>query len=368
MIDRRHLFKVLRLADIPALRDRRRFAALRRTFHARLWKAAAARAGAACSTLDFGFQRISRNGLDILVRGGELRLDDRLTLELMGNKLLTFRLLAELGCDVPRHARFSFSNMEPALALMAATGRPIVVKPLSGSGGGAGVTTGIATRRDLQRAAFAALGNDCELLAEEQLEGGCYRLLYFDGALIDAIRREPPRLTGDGRTRLARLAAKETDRRLTAIPAIAMNPLHLDREARHYLRVQGLSRRSVLPAGETVLVKRAINQNGRHENHIVSTIHAGTVSRCGEICSRLGVRLAGVDIIARDITLPLEPENGLIGEINTTPALHHHELVAEDRPFGEVTALLLDRMFAARAGVVVRAEPAPTRRRMEAVS
>jgi D-alanine-D-alanine ligase-like ATP-grasp enzyme len=367
---RRHLFKLLRLADPGALRDRQRFAALRRTFYAGLWNAAATRLGGRCSGMDFGFQRISRNGLDIVVRGGELRLDDQLTLDLMGNKLLTFRLLGELGCAVPRHARFRFGELSPALDMMARSGRPIVVKPLCGSGGGNGVTTGITSHAGLRRAALAALAYDSDLLAEEQIEGHSYRLLFFDGSLVDAVRRDPPRLTGDGHASIARLARAETERRLKATPAIAMNPLGIDREARHYLAAQGLSPRAVPATGETVVLKRAVNQNGRSENHVVANLHAATVTRCGQLARRLGVRLAGVDIIAHDIALPLTPDNGVIGEINTTPALHHHELVAGPRAFGEITADLLERMFAARAGVIVRCEDSGLRprRRLEVVS
>lgn len=368
MIDRRTLYKALRLLDLPGLADRQRFAGLRRKFHAELWQRAAAQIGASCEGMGFGYQRIRRGGLDIVVRGGELRLDDHLTLEMMGNKALTFQLLAEQGCRVPRHARFSFGTLQPALDLIAACGRPIVVKPLRGGSGGGGVTTGITTPAQLRRAAFSAMAHDPELLAEEQIEGASYRLLYFDGKLIDCIRRDPPKLTGDGRSSLATLARSETRQRLTQLPATAMSPLRLDREAKAYLAAQGLGPRSVVAEGEEVVVKRAINQNSRLQNHIVANAHAGTVARCGDLCRKLGVRLAGVDLIARDIALPLTPDNGVIGEINTTPALHHHELVAEDRPSGAIAARLLDMMFAARAGVIVTADEPATVRRIGAAS
>jgi cyanophycin synthetase len=367
---RRQFVKALRLADIGALRDRQRFAALRQPFYAGLWSEAAGLIGARYAGMEFGFQRISRNGLDIIVRGGEVRLDDHLTLELMGNKLITLRLLAEMGCAIPQHARFRLGNLTPALDLMACSGRPIVVKPLGGSGGGNGVTTGITDRANLRRAAWSALPFDADLLAEEQVEGHSYRLLYLDGTLLDAVRRDPPRIMGDGRSSIAQLVRAETERRLAAKPAIAMNPLRIDREARHYLKAQGLSAAAVPAAGETIVLKRAVNQNGRSENHIATDAHPATVARCGELCRRLGVRFAGVDIMARDIALPLTPDNGVIGEINTTPALHHHELVAEPRAFATVTAELLDRMFAARAGVIVSGEQPAARpwRRLEVVS
>lgn len=350
---RRAAFQGLRLLEFAAWRDRLRFAGLKRAYYSTLWATAAGTVGARCEPWNFGFLRISRGSVATIVRDSELRLDDHLTLELLGNKLLTFELLKERGLATPRHVRFSLGNLKPALDLMAETGRPIVVKPLAGTGGGNGVTTGITGVPDLVRAAIAAAGHDPDLLAEEQLEGHCYRLLYLDGILIDAIRRDPPRLTGDGRRSIAALARAETAARLQARPTIAMSPLHLDRDARAYLKAQELAPRSILGPGQRIVVKRAVNQNSAAENHVVmTTVHPSTVALCSKLAKDLSIRFAGFDIIARDIARPLAPANGLIGEINTTPALHHHELVASPRAPGWVAAQILDHLFSTRSGLI----------------
>jgi D-alanine-D-alanine ligase-like ATP-grasp enzyme len=55
----------------------------------------------------------------------------------------------------------------------------------------------------------------------------------------------------------------------------------------------------------------------------------------------LGIQLAGVDVMTTDIAAPLEATGGVIGEVNTMPALHHHYLVREPRRGAPVASLIL---------------------------
>ena len=361
-------FRGLRLLDVPGELTGLRFAALRRAYYDLFWIGAAKHIGANCEKWDYGYHCISRGGLSTIVRLSEVRLDDHLTLDLMGNKLLTHRLLAEQGVVVPSHAQFSFSDLAPALSLIGTTGRPIVVKPVSGTGGGNGVTTGVTGRAELVKAAWLASRFDPDLVAEEQVNGHSYRLLFLDGTLLHAVRRDPPRVVGDGRSSIRALVRAENRKRLTKRPFAALSPLRLDRDALNYLAAQGLSPRSRPDSGETILIKRAVNQNSRAENHVVTnSVHPITAESCARLLSNLGVRLAGVDILARDIAKPLTRENGLIGEINTTPGLHHHHLVAERGDDPPAAALLLEPLFQTRSGVVVT-RPQPDRSRLRKVA
>ena len=123
--------------------------------------------------------------------------------------------------------------------------------------------------------------------------------------MIDAIRRDPPRVTGDGRKTIQALVNEENRKRLAGTGFTALSPLELDRDAMLYLAAQKLSPRAVPTPAETVVVKRAVNQNSAAENHVVRTmVHPATVALCARLVTRLGVRLAGVDIIAHDISAP----------------------------------------------------------------
>ncbi len=353
-LSRRTAFRALRLLDTPGEIARLRFAALRRNYYDLFWINAAERVGATCEKWGYGYHCIRRNGLSAIVHLSDVRLDDHLTLDLMGNKLLTYRLLAEQGLPVPRHYRFSFPDLAPALSLIGTTGRPIVVKPLGGTGGGNGVTTGVTSRVDLMKAAWLASRFDPDLIAEEQIEGHSYRLLFLDGVLLDAVRRDPPRLVGDGRGTIRSLVRAENRKRLNERPLTALSPLRLDRDALNYLAAQGLTPRSRPGAGESIIIKRAVNQNSAADNHAVThRVHPATVAICAKLVTNLGVRLAGIDILARDIAKPLVRENGLIGEINTTPGLHHHELVAGRSDGHAVAAALLEHLFQTRSGIII---------------
>lgn len=350
---KRGLFRGLRLLDAPQVMAQVRFTGLRRRYYDSYWFRAAQELGAESRRWDYGYHRLCRNGTVIIVRGPEVRLDDHLTLDLMGNKVLTYALMAELGFAVPRHTRFSLTQMGLALDLLRATGRPLVVKPVAGTGGGRGVTTGITDAATLRRAALSASRFDPDLLAEEQIEGHSYRLLFLEGRLIDAIRRDPPCVTGDGLRSIRALVDAENRKRLKGAPFTALSPLNLDRDAMLYLAAQGLSPRSVPARDEAVIVKRACNENSRSENHVVrNDVHPATAAACSRLVRQLGVSFAGVDIIARDIARPLTPENGLIGEINTTPGLHHHQLVANPQDGPSVAAIVTEHLFqiSSRAG------------------
>ncbi len=349
----RPVFRALRIADVPDMFQHLRFAKLRRRYYDLYWARMAQEVGATFSVWQDGFCRIERDGKVLIVNGPDLRLDDHLTLKLMGNKALTYRLMTEQGYAVPRHLRFSITSLAAAEAFLAESGRPLVVKPNSGTGGGRGVTTGITTVKALRRAAYAACRFDPDLIAETQIDGQCWRLLFIDGVFLDAVRRDPPSITGDGLRSIRALVAEENARRLAGHPFTALSPIRIDREAKAYLAAQGLKPSSVPEKGETVIVKRAINENHRGQNHSLGpAVHPATIAQCAKLAQNLGVRLAGFDIIARDISAPLSPANGLIGEINTTPGLHHHDLVAEPASGPSVGARLIDRMFETAAGTM----------------
>lgn len=349
----RPALQALRVADVPDMLQHLRFAGLRRRYYSLYWARMAQEAGVSFRTWQDGFCRLERNGTVLIVNGPDVRLDDHLTLKLMGNKALTYELMSEQGFAVPRHIRFSITDLASAEAFLQETGRPIVVKPNSGTGGGRGVTTGITSVKALRRAAYAACRFDPDLIAETQLDGQCWRLLFVDGIFLDAVRRDPPSVTGDGMRTIRALVREENARRLAGHSFTALSPIRLDREAASFLAAQGLTPSSVPETDETVVLKRAINENNRTQNHsLPAAVHPATIAQCAKLAQNLRVRLAGFDIIARDIAEPLGPGNGLIGEINTTPGLHHHDLVAAGAAGPSVGARLIAHMFDNAAGTM----------------
>jgi cyanophycin synthetase len=63
----------------------------------------------------------------------------------------------------------------------------------------------------------------------------------------------------------------------------------------------------------------------------------------------LGVRLAGVDVLSRDISQPLRATGGVVLEVNSTPGLFHHYNVAEPESASPVAETVLEALLR-RAG------------------
>lgn len=340
--------------DLPALAQLLRFRQLRQRYYQDLWRVASANIGAQARAWDFGFCRIDRHGLVSIVKQSSVMLDDHLTLEVMGNKALVYELMAEKGYATPRHQRYTMKNVHVAEQFLAADAQmSVVVKPASGTGGGRGVTTGITDNAALRRASRLAARFDTELLVEEQIEGQSYRLLYLDGVFLDAVRRDPPTVTGTGRHTIAQLVARENQKRLTDPVAGALSPLTIDQDCRNRLKELDLKPSSRLEAGRVIELKRAVNENGSRGNHNVKDrVHPGTIAAGAQLVSGLGVRFAGLDVLCRNIAAPLGPDNGLISEINTTPGIHHHYLISDQSKRVPVAELVLSHMFETRQGVM----------------
>lgn len=297
---------------------------MRTSYYLALWREAARAAGARITELPGGFCEIAVNGSSTRVYQNLVMLDHPVTMKLARSKPLVLDLLAAGGIGVPEHAVFSLNDLAPARALLERAGT-IVVKPANGTAGGEGVTTNVRTTGDLKRAAIFASLFDRAILAERQIGGLSYRLLYLRGTLLDAIRRASPSVTGDGRSTIRQLIAAENARRASLAGSEGLTWLRIDNDCRNTLRSAGLTPASVPAAGAVVTVKQAANDNSARENESVPHLLCASVVADGaRAAAMLGVELAGVDLITTDPGRPLAESGGVINEVNTTPGLHYH--------------------------------------------
>lgn len=320
----------------------------RRAFYRRLWAAAAAGVGAGVRELADGGLEIETASGPVQVRGIRCSIDDQAALDRAGDKTLVYRLLAADALPVPVHRVFTLATLVDARRALAEAPGPCVVKPARHGAGGRGVTTGVRTETDLSRAVIAAavagarggsgggslatrliraLGilGDAPLLIEHQAIGQEYRLLYLDGVLLDALRREPPSVTGDGRHSVAELLAAANTARLRSGAAHGIIGRNLEFTAT--LAGQGLTADSVPDPGVVVRVKTAINENAPESNFPAGGEVCETLVRQGARAAELvGARLVGVDVITADPSVGLGAGGGVLLEVNATPGLviHHH--------------------------------------------
>jgi cyanophycin synthetase len=324
----------------------RRHQQLREDFYQRFWHAAADSVGASVEDLGFGFLKISRAKRSTVVCGYLVQLDDHVSLRIAGNKPLTYRLLAQDGFPIPRYQTFSSHELKKAARFLSdLPGDKAVLKPAFNTGGGAGVTMNLTTASDLRPAVYAASVYGPHLLLEEQVPGHSYRLLYLGGEFVDAVRRDPPIIVGNGSDTIRGLVRAENNRRLDGSFS-SLSPLTIDLESKITLRQQKLSPRTVPPSKSIVTVKAVVNQNTANENHSVrEAVHPSIIELGRTLVKKFRLELAGIDLLAKDIAEPLETSGGAINEVNTTPGLHHHMLLADSKMRRSIGEMVLEYIF-----------------------
>ncbi|MGH7494843.1 MAG: cyanophycin synthetase [bacterium] len=318
-------------AKLSELRHRHaaHFRHLKEVFYEKLWTGTARDLGAEIKAIGYGFYELRLHAKTTLVHGSEVMLDSHLNLKLAGNKPLISKILSEHHYPVARYHEFDLAHLDEAYEFLAGLARPCVVKPAGAGSAGKGITTGILTRGELSKAALWASCYSQKLIIENQVEGDSYRLLYLHGRFLDAIRRLPPRVHGDGKHTIQELIVAENHRRMNPGAIISLHPLAIDAELKNHLRATGYHLKHVLAKGKSIAAKRVVNQNSRYENESVRAIVHPEIIKSGEHIARLlQIELAGIDLICKDITRPLAQENGVVNEVNTTPALHHHYLIS----------------------------------------
>ena len=311
-----------------------------------IWGEAATQLGARLLELGQGRFELRRDQTSCQVWLHRTTLDDPASVERALDKPQVQRLLGAAALPVPAHVAVRYDDPAAALGFLERKGGPVVVKPASSSGG-IGVTMGVRTEDELIRAMLFASSTDSRLLIEHESPGDCYRFLFLDGELLDLVRRRPPKLVGDGRSTAAELIAAENRRRLAGVGREAFHLLLMNLDAVLTLERQGLDLSSRPQSGEAFLVKRVVSQNGSRDNETVrERLSPQLVAEAKAAVDAVGLRFAGVDLITDDLTRPLSASGGAILEVNGTPGLHYHYLVAEPAGATLVAVPILQAMLA----------------------
>jgi cyanophycin synthetase len=257
------------------------------------------------------------------------------------DKDLTKSLLQSCGVPVPEGRRVD----SPSDAWDAAEdiGLPVVVKPTDGNHG-RGVFTNLITRTEVEAAYVAAINEGSGVIVERFIRGAEHRLLVVGGKLVAAARGETAAVVGNGRSTINQLIDQQINadpRRGAAeefpldIILLADNPVAL-----HEVERQGFSPDSVPAEGREVLVLRT----GNHTCDITDQVHPDVAAAVSLAARIVGLDIAGVDLVAEDISRPLDEQRGAIVEVNAGPGLLMHLKPAsgEARPVGRA---IVDHLF-----------------------
>jgi cyanophycin synthetase len=249
------------------------------------------------------------------------------------DKHLAKQLLQAAGVPVPQGRLVS--TAEEAWAAASELGLPVAVKPVD-SDLATGVSLDLQSREQVEAAFREASQHSDEVLVERFAPGLEHRVLVVGGRVSAVARIEPPHVVGDGVCSVAQLVEKvnQDPRRGEAGSGRPLYLIKTDEMAREVLAGQGLTLDSVPPSGRRVLLRRnpPYIKNGGSLADLTEVIHPGTAAHAVAAAQAVQLPVAGLDVVALDITRPLEEQEGVIVEINTSPGLWLHLAPWADSP------------------------------------
>jgi cyanophycin synthetase len=259
------------------------------------------------------------------------------------DKDLTKKLLAELGLPVPLGR--PVSSAEHAWATACELGLPVVVKPRNADYGH-GIGLNLSTREQVFTAYAAAREYRDEVLVERFARGAQYRITVVGNHVVAAVRREPVRLRGDGKHTISQLMEQANlDPRRGDDLRLPLERVCPDDDTTQILAEQGVNFDTLVPAGvEVVLSRIAHSWAGAGVSDVTDLVHSHVAAQAVRAARLIGLDVAGLDVIAEDISRPLEDQGGVILEVNAEPTIAFHFPPLCDR-YRPVCEAIIESLF-----------------------
>lgn len=247
------------------------------------------------------------------------------------DKELTRTLLRQVGVPVPSGR--PVTDAEDAWEAAMEIGFPVVVKPQFGNQG-RGVVTNLTTREQVVTAYANAREEGSRIMVEKFAPGADYRILVIGDKMVAAARREAAHVIGDGHSTIRQLVdVVNRDPRRSDDHATVLTKIKLEQIALTVLAEQGFTPESVPPMGTRVLIRRNANlSTGGTAADVTDLVHPDVAARAVDAARIIGLDIAGVDIVASDISVPLESQGGVVVEVNAGPGLRMHLQPSSGKP------------------------------------
>jgi cyanophycin synthetase len=185
---------------------------------------------------------------------------------------LTHSMLRAVGVPVPDGCLVR--SADEAWQAAQAIGLPVVLKPAVGNQG-KGVSINLSSEADIRTAYAIAARYPGGALVEEYIAGRDFRLLVVNEEMIAAARRDPARIVGDGQ-------------------------------------------HTVLPRENCTVFTDGTSTD------VTDDVHPSNAQLARLAAQILGLDIAGVDVVCRDIQRPLREQGGAIIGVTAAPELQMH--------------------------------------------
>lgn len=251
-----------------------------------------------------------------------------IAVELACDKEETKNILEAASIPVPRG--YIVSDEAELEKVAARVGYPIVIKPVNGNHG-KGATTNILTKEAALEAFEAARKYSRKIIVEKFITGRDFRILVINYKFVAAALRTPAAVIGDGKHTIAELIeiVNQDPRRGYGHEKV-LTSIKIDDAVHFMLEKYGYTLETVPKDKEEVWVKPTANlSTGGTSEDVTDAVHPANVVMCERIARVIGLDICGVDIMASNLSEPLNETGGAVLEVNAAPGFRMHLEPAE---------------------------------------
>jgi cyanophycin synthetase len=246
-----------------------------------------------------------------------------IAVDLASDKDATKKLLGSMGVPVPRGSQIV--DEDEIEATVERLGFPVAVKPLDANHG-KGITVGLGTLEEVRAAFPLAKKYSRRVIIEQSLTGQDFRALVINNRLVAVAERIPAHVVGDGKHTIRELIEiTNRDPRRGYGHENVLTLIDLDAQTESLLVARGLTPDTIPAVGDVLYLKTTANiSTGGTAIDRTDDVHPFNVSLFERIARIIGLDVAGIDVVAPDITTPLTENGGGIIEVNAAPGFRMH--------------------------------------------
>ncbi|MES2869874.1 MAG: N-acetylglutaminylglutamine synthetase [Pseudomonadota bacterium] len=263
-----------------------------------------------------GLFTLSHGGRRIRCKESLTDLTSAISMSLCQDKSLTHTVLSQAGLNVPTQQLAG--NADDNLAFLEQHTR-VVVKPVDGEQGN-GVAVDLDNIELVQQAIETARAFDSRVLLESFHEGLDLRIVVIGFEVVAAAIRRPAQVIGDGMHSVQQLIKAQSRRRQAATGGESRIPQ--DAETLRTVQAAGYDYTSILPTGQTLVVRRTANlHTGGCLEDVTGVLHPVLADAAIRAARALDIPVVGLDLM---VPAADQPEYVFI-EANERAGLANHE-------------------------------------------
>lgn len=291
---------------------------------------------------------LSNGDKEYVFAGSRGELVTREAIRICMNKHKTKQYLKEAGVPTPEGEMFTEEVTNPEIIRYANhLGYPLVVKPVSGSGGN-GVIANISSEAELVHALTYVRENlnYPRIIVEKFSPGVDYRVYVIGDQAIAAFDRIPANVVGNGVNTIEDLVRFKINERQKN-PALYNRPITIDDEVYNLLEAKGYSLNTIPQEGERVFLKTKNNISSGGDSRDVTDNLTEEIKNIAVRATKAipGLVQAGIDIIVDE-----KNNTGVVIEINSRPSIRNHLFPMEGKA-RDIPKAIIDFYFPETKGI-----------------